>query len=117
MESMESIRGEQRAINHMMIRHAEHAFMHVRQQAVIRGCVYVFMCLRRRGSVKEIDTVNQEKDIACVYAFVLLSRRTTEKLWTTKMNGKHMTFSPVKDPSSVTDFMSRVLTKSSSLEE
>lgn len=43
MESMESIRAEQPAINHRVIAYAQAAFMYVRQQAVIRGHTSVFM--------------------------------------------------------------------------
>lgn len=57
MESMESIRVEQPDINHVMIRHAEHAFMYVRQPAVIRGCVLVFMCLSVREKRQGQDSV------------------------------------------------------------
>lgn len=53
MESMESIRPEQPAINHMMIGYAEAAFMHIRQQAVIRGRVFVFMSAKEGRAGKE----------------------------------------------------------------
>lgn len=53
MESMESIRAEQPAINHVMIGYAEPAFMYIRQQAVIRGRVFVFMSAKEGRAGKE----------------------------------------------------------------
>lgn len=65
MESMESIRAEQPAINHTMIGDAEPAFMYIRQQAVIRGRVFVFMSAkegRAGGERRERATQSQKKD-------------------------------------------------------
>lgn len=59
MESMESIRAEQPAINHMMIGYAELAFMYIRQQAAIRGRV----CVVTRA--KEGRTGRQQKNSRC----------------------------------------------------
>lgn len=59
MESMESIRAEQPAINHMMIGYAELAFMYIRQQAVIRGRV----CVVTRA--KEGRTGRRRKNSRC----------------------------------------------------
>lgn len=53
MESMQSIRPQQPAINHRMIAHAEAAFMHIRQQAVIRGRASLFMSATEGRAGKE----------------------------------------------------------------
>lgn len=114
MESIESIRVEQPAINHTMIRHAEQLCFYARQTAGgnKRLCVCIYVSVRDREGEKqrqsECDRQKRQKATrrsVSVYARSAEQRKVTD--YENTSNKNYTTFSPVKDPSAVTAFMKK----------